>query len=350
MKHVFSRIKSRFIKERNRAIDRKIRRQFRRKQNNLFKELLKFGHLPDENHVIWTKFSALHEMIVCDNWRRKSRVLELSEPRTLAEKIEWLKLNDHREEFIQFTDKLAVRDYVLEKTRNSNLLNYTYGVYDRAEHIPVNELKLPFIVKANLRSGGNLICDSPESLNSKSMNYLNKKLYGKFPLYTYQWPYWHTKPKLLVEEYLEDQFAQLVDYKIFCFNGEPRLVMVCLDRSSNLKRLYFDTEWNLLPFLDRKYPAITQFSDGRFPCPGSLNEMLNYAKLLSQDAEFIRVDFYDVFGQCRFGELTLYPEAGEGDGIQFEPDEWNYRLGDWLKLPKPNRNPRMAYATWFQSI
>ena len=183
MKHVYSRVKTRIIKKRNRAINRKIRRQLRRKQSHLFKELLKSknennGQLPDENHVIWTKFSALHEMSVCDNWRRNSRVLNLSEPRTLAEKIEWLKLNDHREEFIQFSDKVAVRDYVLEKTGNSNLLNYTYGVYDRAEYIPVNELKFPFIVKANHWCGGNLICDNPESLHSESLSYLNKLLYG----------------------------------------------------------------------------------------------------------------------------------------------------------------------------
>ena len=355
MKHVYSHVKSRIINKRNRATNRNIRRQLTRKQSNLFKELLKSknennGQLPDESHVIWAKFSALHEMSVCDNWRRNSRVLNLSEPRTLAEKIEWLKLNDHREEFIQFSDKVAVRDYVLEKTGNSKLLNYTHGVYDKAEYIPVNELKFPLIVKANHWSGGNLICDHPESLHSESLSYLNKMLYGIYMLETYQWPYWHIKPKLLVEEYLKDQFAQLVDYKIYCFNGEPKLVMVCLDRSSNMKRLYFDTDWNLLPFLDRKYPAITQFPEGRFPCPESLNEMLHYAKLLSQDAEFIRVDFYDVFGQCRFGELTLYSGAGNGDGIQFEPEEWNYRLGDWLTLPKPNRNPRMAYATGFNQI
>ena len=355
MKHVYSLVKTRIIKKRNRTINRKIRRQLKRKQSNLFKELLKLknennGQLPGEFHVIWTKFSALHEMSVFDNWRRNSRVLNLLEPRTLAEKIEWLKLNDHREEYIQFSDKVAVRDYVLEKTGNSNLLNYSYGVYDRAEDIPINELKLPFVVKANHWSGGNLICDSPESLHSESLSYLNEMLNSIYMLETYQWPYWHIKPTLLVEEYLEDQFAQLVDYKIFCFNGEPRLVMVCLDRSSNTKKLYFDSKWNLLPFLDRSHPAITQFPDGRFPCPGSLNEMLYYAKLLSQDAEFIRVDFYDVFGQCRFGELTLYPGAGNGDIIQFEPDEWNYRLGDWLTLPKPNRNPRMSYATGFNQF
>ena len=355
MKHTYNRVKTRFIEKRNRAINRKIRRQLRRKRGNLFKELLKLqdennGQLPAENHVIWTKFSAIHEMSVCDNWRMNSRVLNLSEPRTLAEKIEWLKLNDHREEFIQFSDKVAVRDYVLEKTGNLNLLNYTYGVYDRAEYIPVSELKVPFIIKANHWCGGHLICDSPESIRSESLSNLNKMLYGIFNLESYQWPYWHIKPKLLVEEYLEDQFAQLVDYKIFCFNGEPRFVMVCFDRNSDTKKLYFDTEWNLLPLLDRSHPAITQISDGRFPCPKSLNEMLHYAKLLSQDAEFIRVDFYDVFGQCRFGELTLYPGDGSGDVVQYEPDAWNYRLGDWLTLPKPNRNPRLAYATGFNQF
>ena len=157
-----------------------------------------------------------------------------------------------------------------------------------------------------------------------------------------EWPYWHVKPMLLVEEYLEDEFSELVDYKVFCFNGEPKFIMVCMERysQSTMRRLFFDIAWNLMPFLDYRYPAISL--GGNFPRPHSLSEMLQYAGILSQDAAFVRADFYDVFGEIRFGELTLYPESGLD--CWFRPNEWNFTLGDWLQLPEPNRNPKMAYS------
>ena len=95
-----------------------------------------------------------------------------------------------------------------------------------------------------------------------------------------------------------------------------------------------------MPFADPMYPMIEEGAE--FPKPNSLQDLLNCASDLSKGLLFIRADFYDIHGECRFGELTLYPESGFG--YIFHPDEWNVLIGDLLDLPEPNRNPKFAYG------
>ena len=322
------------------------RNRVKRERKLIHKELQnyrdKLGSAPDENDPIWVRLSSLQEHYLELRWLKRKKKLDLLHPRTLAEKIEWLKLNDHRTVHQRLTDKIAVREYVINSTGNPNLLNALHGVYSNAHEIPIDELPSKFVVKANQWSGGNFICTNKDNFNSEVKDRLNLYMNGIYGQYKAEWPYWHIKPMLLVEEYLEDEFSELVDYKIFCFNGEPKFIMVCMGRysQSTMRRLFFDTDWNLMPFLDYRYPAISLGDN--FPRPHSLSEMLRYVRFLCQDVAFIRADFYDVFGECRFGELTLYPESGTG--CWFHPHEWNITIGDWLRLPEPNRNPQMAYS------
>ena len=152
-----------------------------------------------------------------------------------------LKLNDHRKIHQRLTDKFAVREYVINSTGNPSLLNALHGVYSSADDIPIDELPSKFVIKANQWSGGNFICTNKDDFNSKVKNRLNRYMNGFFGQDKAEWPYWHIKPMLLVEEYLEDEFSELVDYKIFCFNGEPKVVMVCTGRSllSTLRKQFF---------------------------------------------------------------------------------------------------------------
>jgi len=295
-------------------------------------------------HEIWNKLGELHENFVRWHWDKAGRSLDLQTPELFSEKIEWLKLNDHRELYIQFCDKLAVRDYVLERTGDPCIFNKIYGSYDRAENIPIDKMPDKFVVKANHFSGGNLICHQDTLKRLECRDMLNKYVESIYSFDGGEWPYWHVKPKLLVEEYLEDQFSQLVDYKVFCFEGEPRIVMVCMDRNTDTKKLYLDTNWKVQPFMDSKYSKIRSGLSVEFPRPESLDKMLNYANILAYGTAFLRVDFYDLFGECRFGELTLYPEGGVGEGVNFVPDEWNYTLGKWLKIPPPCSQRSVAYG------
>ena len=328
-----------------------IKHKLQCEQRQLFRKLRsiseqKDGLLPDEDHNIWSEFRELHRRTVEEHWLRKSRKLNLSKPSTIAEKIEWLKLNDHQEKFIQFTDKLAVRNYVIEKTRNPKLVNLLYGVYDNVNSVNVQSISSQFVIKPNHSCADVLAFSTPAQFDTESKRFLDRRLKRIHGLQNYQWPYWHIKPVLLVEEYLKDQFSQLVDYKIYCFNGKPKFVKVIMDRRLQKKIKLFDLEWNPMPFVDlvcmKNYTSISDSKS--FPCPKSWDEMLLTAQLLSQNTSFVRVDLYDIFGECRFGELTLYPASGAGDAVHFYPDQWNYKLGEWLKLPSANLNPRMAYA------
>ena len=322
------------------------RNKFKREQQLIHKELQnykdKMGSAPDENDPIWVRLSSLQESYVELRWLERKKKLDLLHPRTLAEKIEWLKLNDHRKVHQVLADKFAVREYVINATGNPGLLNALHGVYSNADDIPIDELPSKFVVKANQWSGGNFVCTNKGDFNAKVKAKLNLYMNGLYGQDKAEWPYWHIKPMLLVEEYLENQFSELVDYKVHCFNGEPKFIKVSMEGNSQStkRRLYFDTDWNLMPFLHHRHPAISL--GGNFSRPHSLSEMLRSARLLCQDAAFIRVDFYDVFGECRFGELTLYPASGLD--CWFHPHEWNFTLGAWLQLPEPNRNPQMAYS------
>ena len=313
-------------------------RHFYRKLN---KHLNRTGSLPNDNDQIWDRISEVHENFCRCRWQEKGKILNLDNPRTLGEKVEWLKLNDHRELYIQISDKIRVRDYVLEKTENPKILNKIIRIYDSPSEIVVDDLPAKFAIKTNHNCGGNFFCLSKDSYDAEMIIKIDKLLNTKYGSNKAEWAYWHIQPKVFIEEYLEDQFSELVDYKVYCFNGEPKVVNVCAGRSINEnKRLFFDTKWQLIPVKDAKYPVIPLGKD--FPPPESLEQMLHYSILLSQDLPYIRVDFYDLYGECRFGEMTPYP--GGGLNCVFDPKEWEDTFGEWLTLPKPNRNPKLAYS------
>ena len=299
-----------------------------------------------DDDMFWNRIMTLCENYRRFAWKRIGMKLNLQCPDTLAEKIEWLKFNDHHDTHVQLCDKLGVRDYVIEKTGNSTLLNkllFSKG-FNSTSEISFECLPEQFVIKSNHWSGDALICSNSEPIASAQLDEIDLRLRNKYGDYTKsEWPYWHIRPRVFVEEYLEDQFGQLVDYKIFCFNGEPKFIMVCMDRFLNRKKLFFDPDWKLLPFTDCKNPPIKIGTDSLRP--GSLDEMLQYASMLSEGMAFLRVDFYDIDGECRFGELTLYPESGID--CRFQPVEWNTTIGGWLKLPEPNRNPKFAFGALF---
>ena len=290
---------------------------------------------------LWCRISKLHENYLHRAWAISGRKLNLKSPSTLGEKIEWLKLNYQRELLIKITDKLASREFVVEATGVPSVLNRIYGVYDCTGEIPFHELPERFVIKTNRWSGDVWVNRGGQSADIFQLEKFDKLLQRKYGDKVAEWPYWHIEPKVFVEEYLENQFAQLVDYKFFCFNGVPKLVRVGKDRYHGEQQIsYFDTNWNLMPFRDAKAPNLEEGNE--FPCPSSYDDMLRYAVLLSKSLPFVRVDFYDIFGECRFGELTLYHESG--CGCNFHPENWNHTIGEWLELPNSIRNPKMAYG------
>ena len=173
-----------------------------------------------EDEQFWSIVAEIRELIIRKRWLRKRWKIDLNNPHTLAEKIEWLKLNYHVPLYIQLSDKLAVRDYVRERlgSQAESVLNHIHGVYHSVKDIDFDNLPDKFVVKTNHGSGGNVICHEKGTFDRSRLDRLEQSLRRKFGVHKVEWPYWHIKPKILVEEYLEDQFNQLVDYKVFCFN------------------------------------------------------------------------------------------------------------------------------------
>ena len=290
--------------------------------------------------ALYDRIASLQLAYVNFAWSSKGRRLNLHSPETLAEKIEWLKFNYHKSLLIQLADKIAVRKYVVHKVNTSRILTHVHGCYSSTSEIPFDILPKKYVIKTNHWSG-DIFCQD-KFFDSKRLEKIDKRLLSIYGTKNAEWPYWHIKPRVYVEEYMEDQFEQLIDYKIYCFNGIPKLILVGKDRyrSERQQVSYFDENWKLMPFGKAKAPHLKEGQ--KFPCPDSFDNMLHYASKLSEKLPLARVDFYDLFGKCMFGEITLYPASGIG--CDFYPDSWNYRVGEWLELPIACRNFQLAYG------
>lgn len=279
--------------------------------------------IPDRPYVVLQYFSNFH------------RLPDLKNPETFNEKLLWLKLYDHRPEYSIIVDKYLVKDYVSRQIDRIHVIP-TLGVWDRPEDIDFDRLPDKFVLKWNHDSGSVVICKDKQnfdkSLAIKKLQFgvaVNGYWYGR------EWPYKHVPPKIIAESYLDGGEVGLDDYKVFCFNGVPRVILVCRNRfsASGMTEDFFDCEWNHLDVRRPNHPNSTQVCER----PGTLKEMLELSKRLSKGFPFIRTDFYTVSGQVYFGELTLYPASG---ALRFVPDSFDREMGMWLTLPDHTNNIR----------
>ena len=254
--------------------------------------------------------------------------LSLKEPKTFNEKLQWLKLYDRREEYTKMVDKYLVRTYIEEKIGEKYLIPLL-GVYDSFEEIDFEKLPKQFVIKCNHDSGGLVVCKDKNKLDIESArNKINKSLARNYYYYCREYPYKNVKPKIIIEKYMEDkENKELIDYKVMCFSGEPKMIFTCNERFSKtgLKVTFFDLNWNKLPF-KRHYPT----SEKEINKPKNFQKMLEFSKLLSKDIPFLRVDWYEINGKLYFGELTFYPGSGFEE---FTPESWDLKIGNWLQLP-----------------
>ncbi len=258
--------------------------------------------------------------------------LDLDHPEDFNAKIEWYKVFFRPKLLNTLVDKYEVRDYVKEKI-GEQYLNELYAVYNRPEDIDFESLPHQFVIKANHTNGHNLVVKNKDDLNRKKVIEKFKKWLTKNQYYRrgQEWAYKDVEPKIIIEKFLkEDDKNTLVDYKFYCFNGEPKFIDVHLDRDEEHKQGCFDLEFNLLPFGKSKtYKSISSGLEK----PSNLNEMVELSRKLSQNLPFVRVDFYSVNGKSIFGELTFYPSDARKN---FYPEEYNKIIGDYFTLPKLN--------------
>lgn len=257
--------------------------------------------------------------------------LNLNNPKTFSEKLQWLKLYNRKPEYTLMVDKYAAKKYVANIIGEEYIIP-TLGVWDRFEDIDFDKLPNQFVLKTTHGGGGGgvVICKDKTTFNiDKAKSILERSL--KQDIYTSlkEWPYKNVKKRIIAEEFIETDNGELKDYKLFCFNGIPRYCQVIAGRETDITTIdWYDREWNHQHFHEPKdYP----FSEKGHSRPRCLDEMWDIATKLSQSQPFLRVDFYEISNTIKFGELTFFPTSGFGG---FKPIEWDYKLGEWIKLPK----------------
>ena len=245
-------------------------------------------------------------------WRRLGRKLDLDHPQTLNEKVLWLKFNTYYKNplVIQCADKYAVRDYV-KACGCEEILNELYGVYHRVKDIDFNALPDKFVLKLNSGCGMNLICTDKHSLSIPRIKRQLRQWMCNVQYLRYSEMHYAAIPKKIIcEKFLETpNNAAPDDYKIYCYNGTPHYVMVCIGRDKGRPKFYyFDIAGQLHREMTEE--GLAAPADFHYELPAGWNDMLRYAAILSKPFPFVRADFYYVEGKVIFGELTFTPAAG----------------------------------------
>ena len=253
--------------------------------------------------------------------------LNLDNPQTFNEKLQWLKLNYHKPSFSLMVDKAEVKKYVSDIIGEEHIIP-TYAVYNSVDEIDFDKLPEQFVLKCTHDSDDLVICKDKSQLNrEKVRKQLKKGLKFDYFYMGREWVYKNVKHRIIAEKYMTDLGEELKDYKIFNFDGEPRIIEVDYNRFKNHKRHLYTTEWNKLD-VTFVYPG----DDTIIEKPKQLDQMLGYARKLSKGHPFIRTDFYIIDDNIYFGELTFYHHCGFG---QITPFEFDVEMGKWIKLPKP---------------
>lgn len=255
--------------------------------------------------------------------------LDLQNPQSYNEKLQWLKLYDRNPAYTGMVDKYEVKGYVAEKI-GSEYVVPTLGVWERVEDIDFAALPNQFVLKCTHDSGGLVICRDKTQLDiSQAKRKLSKALKSRFYHMGREWPYKNVKPRILAEPYLEDKATgELRDYKFFCFDGEAKAMFVATERQKKgeeVKFDFFNMDFERLD-LRQGHPNAKQ----PVSKPETFAQMRELAEQLSAGIPHVRVDFYEVDGKNYFGELTFFHFNGM---VPFEPEEWDYTFGSWINIP-----------------
>lgn len=255
--------------------------------------------------------------------------LDLRNPKTFNEKLQWLKLYNRRPEYTTMVDKYAVKQYVSDKIGEQYIIP-TLGVWNSVEDIDWKSLPDQFVLKTTHGGGGGgvVICKDKATFDKDAANLkLQKSLDSDIYLNFREWPYKDVPKRVIAEQYMTDESAvELKDYKFFCFNSKVRCFKVDFDRFQSHKANYYDRDAKLLPF--GEVCCMPDFNR-TFEKPKNFNKMIEIVETLSLDIPFARIDLYNAAGRIYFGEITFFPAAGMG---KFEPEIWDKKLGDWIDL------------------
>lgn len=262
--------------------------------------------------------------------------LNLKNPKTFSEKLQWLKLYNRKPEYTQMVDKYAVKEYVAKIIGDEYIIP-TLGVWDKPEDIEWDKLPDQFVLKTTHGGGstGVVICQEKASFDkAKAVSKLNASLNMDLYRLNREWPYKNVRKRVIAEKYVNPapSVKDLPDYKFFCFEGEVKAMFVATERQKScvdVKFDFFDENYCHLPF-KQGHEHATEIPSK----PKSFELMKQLSSKLSNGFPHVRVDFYEVDGKPYFGEMTFFHFGGI---MPFEPIEWDYKFGEWLTLPQKNK-------------
>lgn len=254
---------------------------------------------------------------------------DLDNPKTLCEKLNWLKLNDRRPEYTDMVDKYKVKQFVAEKAGES-YVTPLLGVWNQFEEIDFDKLPGSFVLKCNHDGGPIIVKDKQRFDKDKAAATFHRKLKADYFRESREWPYKNVQKKIIAEPYYDSLGKRdSVEYKLTCLNGKVKFTTVCIgiahagfeDRNND----HFDRDWKRLDF------SVNYKSSGKqIEKPYFMDEMVDVAEKLADGIPYVRVDFYVIDGQIKFGEMTFFTWGGF---MRFDPPQWDEILGSWLKLP-----------------
>lgn len=284
----------------------------------------------------WAKFLLNFSSLMSDKSYLKAfymytfgKPLNLDNPRTFCEKLQWLKLNDRNPMYTMMVDKYEVKKYITEKMGSEYVIP-TLGVWDHPNEIEWDSLPDQFVLKTTHGGGGNgvIICKDKNTLDKKKVEIqlqksLDADLYKQFR----EWPYKNVEKRIIAEELVTvPDGSELKDYKFFCFNGKVQFYKIDFNRFVEHHANYYSLDGELLPFGEIICPPDSSHNED---LPINLNDMIRIAEELSVGTKFLRVDLYNVSGRIYFGETTFYPAAGFGS---FIPNSWDLEIGKMIIL------------------
>lgn len=251
--------------------------------------------------------------------------LNLDNPVTFNEKLQWLKINDRKKIYTKMADKYEAKEYAANIIGNEYIIP-TIGVYDNFDEIQFEELPNQFVMKCTHDSGGIVICKNKNEFDKKKVKKkIEKLLKSNYYYLAREWPYKDIKPKIIIEEYIQDEDVNdLIDYKFYCFNGKAKVIVVCSNRKQELKESYFDSGWNKIDVLEGGH-----LRDENIEKPQNFDKMKEIAEKLSEGLLQVRIDLYSVKNKIYFGEFTFFSSCGYE---KFEPENFDEELGKYINI------------------
>lgn len=259
--------------------------------------------------------------------KRMGKILDLKNPKTFTEKMQWLKLYERTPLHTLCADKYTVREYVSKKIGSKYLIPLIHHTVDVNDIKPENLPNYPFIIKTNHDSSGGIIIRDKSKADWSSIRKRLKKLLSRnYYCHAREWQYKHIKPQIVVEKLLIDNKKEVpYEYKLHCFNGKVKYIQLYIN--DVMRANIYNTQWEIQPSFWSTEKAAIDFT---IESPQTLNEMIHIAEIFASDFIYLRVDLYNIGNKIYFGELTLR----DGAGLELFNEGFDEKLGNLIELPK----------------